>query len=331
MATWQYTKGLHDIGNGLYAYLQPDGSWGWSNAGLVVDGDQVLLIDTLFDLKLTADMLKTMRAAVPAASRIPRVVNTHNNGDHVFGNQLVADAEIIASKACAEDMEGLTAERLAQMVANRDQLGPGAQFFYETMGSKFEWSGIRHTPPTRTFERELKLQVGGKAVHLLEVGPAHTRGDVIAWVPQDKTVFTGDVLFVGGHPVLWAGPVGNWIKACDLMLGWDVATVVPGHGPITDKSGVKAMRDYLVYIRDEARKRFDAGLSATDAAWDIRLDGWSHWLDAERIVVNVHSLYREFRGATSNLDDGNVLELFALMRKYRQERCAGHDHQEKRG
>jgi cyclase len=322
MAKWQYTKGLHELGNGLYAYLQPDGSWGWSNAGLVADGDQTLLIDTLFDLKLTGAMLRTMRDAVPAAKRIPRVVNTHHNGDHVYGNQLVADAEIIASKACAIEMEKLKPEALAQMTANWRALGPGAQFFYETMGSKFDWSGIRHTPPTRTFERELALTVGDKQVRLLEVGPAHTPGDVIAWVPADRTVFTGDILFVGGHPVLWAGPVANWIKACELMLGWDVATVVPGHGPITDKSGVTAMRDYFVYIRDEARKRFDAGLSARDAAWDIRLDGWSHWLDAERIVVNVHSLYHEFRGEPAgDLDTASVMQLFGLMRQYKQERC----------
>src|SRR5258708_21131795 len=157
MAKWQYTRGLHDLGNGLWAWLQPDGSWGWSNAGLVVDGDQTLLVDTLFDLKLTQAMLDAMRQAVPAAKRIPTVVNTHNNGDHVFGNQLVADAEIIASKACAEDMELRRPEGLAQMMANWQALGPGAQFFYETMGSKFAFEGIRHTPPTRTFEKALTI------------------------------------------------------------------------------------------------------------------------------------------------------------------------------
>src|ERR1700739_4472207 len=100
---WTFKKGLQDLGNGCYAYLQPDGSWGWSNAGLVVDGGESLLIDTLFDLPLTRAMLDSMRRAEPTATaRIGALVNTHSNGDHVFGDELVTGAEIIASKACAE-------------------------------------------------------------------------------------------------------------------------------------------------------------------------------------------------------------------------------------
>src|SRR5258705_13916940 len=85
-----YAKGLQEVGDGLYAYLQPDGGWGWSNAGLVVDGERTLLVDTLFDLALTEQMLRAMRRAVPAAATIDTLVNTHANGDHCYGNQLVA-------------------------------------------------------------------------------------------------------------------------------------------------------------------------------------------------------------------------------------------------
>jgi cyclase len=92
-----YTRGLHELGDGLYAYLQPDGGWGWSNAGLVTSHDQSLLIDTLFDLRLTAEMLDAMRGATPAAVHIDTVVNTHANGDHCYGNALVADSLIISS------------------------------------------------------------------------------------------------------------------------------------------------------------------------------------------------------------------------------------------
>ena len=83
MPKWQYTKGLHDVGNGCFAYLLPDGGWGWSNAGLIADGDESLLVDTLFDLPLTAEMLDSMREAVPAAKEIGTLVNTHANGDQI--------------------------------------------------------------------------------------------------------------------------------------------------------------------------------------------------------------------------------------------------------
>ena len=115
-------------------------------------------------------------------------------------------------------------------------------------------------------------------------------------VPSDKVVFTGDILFIEGHPILWAGPVKNWINACDRIIAMQVDFVVPGHGPVTDNRGVRAVRDYLVYIDIESRKRFESGMSAIEAAKDIDLSLFSSWGDAERIAVNVNSLYREYKG-----------------------------------
>jgi cyclase len=319
MPAWAYTKGVHDLGNGCYAYLQPDGTWGWSNAGLVTDGGESLLVDTLFDLKCTREMLAQLRAKVPTAQRIDTLVNTHANGDHTFGNQLVSGAEIIASRACAEEMRHLTPEALAVMMRNWRSLGPGAAFFYEVMGTRFDFEGITLTPPTRTFERELTLHVGGKEVRLVEVGPAHTSGDVVVHVPADRTVFTGDILFNGGHPVIWAGPIANWIKACDRILDWDVETVVPGHGPITDKTGVRAMKHYLDYLRTEAKRRYDAGLGFEEAARDISLAPFADWTDPERIVANVRALYREFAAEQTPVDP---MAMLAAMGRYHDEHKA---------
>src|SRR6266496_6034544 len=104
MSNWSYTKGLHDLGNSVYAYLQPNGTWGWSNAGIVTDGEASLLIDTLYDLKLTREMLDTMRRSIPAAAHIDMLVNTHAHGDHCYGNELAAGAQIIASARTAQEM-----------------------------------------------------------------------------------------------------------------------------------------------------------------------------------------------------------------------------------
>jgi glyoxylase-like metal-dependent hydrolase (beta-lactamase superfamily II) len=294
---WTYQKGLHDLGNGAYAWLAPDGSWGWSNAGLIVDGEHSLLVDTLFDLRLTQEMLDAMRDAEPrAAGRIGTLVNTHANGDHCHGNQLVEGAEIIASVAAAEEMVELPPEAMAALMkAMAGDQSPLGRFFRKCFGP-FEFEGIRHTPPTRVFEGETTVRVGDKTVELIQVGPAHTRGDVLVHVPGDRTVFTGDILFIDGTPIMWAGPVQNWIDACRRIVEMGVETVVPGHGPITDERGVEAVRGYLESVRDETRKRYDAGMDAFEAARDIALGDYASWGDAERIVVNVDRLYREFSG-----------------------------------
>src|SRR3954465_162003 len=107
-----YTKGLHDLGDGCFAYLQPDGGWGWSNAGLIVGDGSSLLVDTLFDLRLTGEMLAAMETLTAAAPIAP-LVNTHANGDHCYGNELVSGAEIVASSAAAEEMSHVPPALLA--------------------------------------------------------------------------------------------------------------------------------------------------------------------------------------------------------------------------
>ena len=319
MPNWQYTKGLHDLGQGCHAYLQPEGSWGWSNAGLIADSGETLLVDTLMDVRLTREMLESMRRAVPAAERIGTLVNTHANPDHTFGNQLLAGASIIASAACAEEMPHTPPQMLAAMEKNWRVLGEGAAFFHETMGKNFNFDEVVLTLPTRTFERELALTVGKKRVDLVNVGPAHTGGDVMVHVPEDRLVFTGDILFVGGHPVMWAGPIDNWIKACEMILAWGVETIVPGHGPITDKAGVRRFKTYMETLKGETRQRFDAGMSWLDAAEDIRLEAYADWIDGERIVANVAALYREFSGGKERRE---TPELFAAMGRFRQQHSA---------
>jgi cyclase len=328
---------LHEVGGGTFAYLAGDASWGWSNAGLVTSRGDALLVDTLYDLNLTRRMLDAMRRRTPAAENIATVVNTHANGDHFWGNQLLSTAEIVASRRAAAEMRELSpalmntlvrASRLALELGGRGRraaqwlgrlgvprvasFGDAAQFVVERFGA-FDFEGIEITLPTTTFDDRLTLRVGDKDVHLVEVGPAHTRGDAIAHVPSDRVVFTGDILFIGSHPIAWEGPVSNWIRACDRILELDVETVVPGHGPLTDKAGVRKVRDYWVALLSETRDRFEAGLSAEEAARDIALEGFSHWRDGERVAVNVDTIYRELSGDRSKRDP---LALLARMARF---------------
>ena len=218
-------------------------------------------------------------------------------------------AEIISSHTCAQEMRHETPALMLNYLQAAPQLGEMGAFFQQCFGA-FDFAGVTQRYPDTTFSGELTRTVGDKAVHLIEVGPAHTGGDVLVYVPADKAVFTGDILFIEGHPMIWNGPINNWIAACERMLAMDIDTVVPGHGPVTDRRGVAAVRDYLRYISAAARQRYDAGLSLYDAAMDISLADYSSWGDAERIVASVATLYREFAGDTSPPD---VAAIFALM------------------
>jgi cyclase len=287
-----YRKGLHELGAGLFAYLQPDGTWGWSNAGLITADGTSLLVDTLFDLELTREMLAAMRA-ITDRHPIDAAMNTHGNGDHCFGNELLpAGADIYATVGAGAEMRAAPPQLLDEL-KHAGSLGPELSAYVQRIFGPFRFEGIELRPPTETFEGRLELRVGDRAVELIEVGPAHTDGDAIVHVPDAGVVFTGDILFVQGTPIVWAGPVSNWLDACDRILALDARTLVPGHGPVTDATGVLEVKRYLTYVRDEARARFDAGMDAEQAADDVDLSDFAGWGDPERIAVNVETVYRE--------------------------------------
>ena len=300
-----YTLGLHELSNGCHAYLQPDGGWGWSNAGLIVGDGASLLVDTLFDLKITQKMLDTMAHATEKAP-ISTVGNTHANGDHCYGNQLLSGKEIIASAATAHEMSEVPPAMLAALNSAPGEVGDLFRHFF----GEFDFEGIEPTLPTKTFTGKHSVTVGGRVVELVEVGPAHTAGDTLVFVPDARTVYTGDILFIGGTPIVWAGPLDNWIAACDLICSSDVEHIVPGHGPLTDKAGVTAIRDYLAYVQDEATERFNGGMDAWDAARDIALNGFAEWGEFGRLAVNVDTVYRTLSGAHKSPD---VVEQFRRM------------------
>ena len=322
MSKWRFTKGLHDVGNGVYAYLQPDGTWGWSNAGLIESQGQTLLVDTLMGVEITRDMIDEMKAKVPAAARIDTLVNTHANVDHFLGNEVVEGAEIIAAKLAAEEIAATNLDQMADVFEKKVDLGDAGAFLYETMGRTFPVRGAKLTPPTRTFEKQLDLMVGDKPVKLIDLGPAHTKSDTVVYVPGDRIIFTGDLLFNEGTPVMWAGPVQSWIDAWDYMMSLDVEVIVPGHGPIATKADVRRQKEYFEFVRDEARKRFDAGMHWEEAARDIHLGAYARLSDAERIVGNVFTLYREFGDPAARVSEAHV---FGAMQRWRAQVREAHD------
>ncbi|MBM7518584.1 MBL fold metallo-hydrolase [Nocardioides nitrophenolicus] len=312
MAEIPYTRGLHRLTDHCHAWLVPDGTWGWSNAGLVVGDGESLLVDTLFDLALTREMLAGL-AGVTRESPIRYLVNTHANGDHWFGNELVADAEIIASAQTADEMSSNGPDLITGLLAQQGPAGDFARHIFEP----FRFDDITPTPATRTFEDELRLDVGGKEVRVIKLGPAHTEGDSVVFVPEDRVLYAGDLLFIGGTPISWAGPISGWVAACDRMLALDPVAVVPGHGPVIPAARIHEVRDYLVFVEDEATRRYEAGMSPEDAMRDIALGRFDALDEKGRIAQNVLAVYYELDPGLERVDTLEVIRRIADLEGYR--------------
>ena len=303
-----YTAGLHQIADGCWAWLQPDGSWGLSNAGLIDGGGSSLLVDTQFDLAHTRRMLAAM-APVTAGSPIRHAVNTHGNGDHCYGNELLDPAvRIWAAPEASAHLQAESPQLLAGLMSV--DLDPRLSAYLRRSFGAFDFTGIRSRLPDADVTADTELTIGSRTVRLLRVGPAHTHGDVAVFDPASGVVFAGDLLFIGGTPIMWAGPASSWIAALQRLLALDADTYVPGHGPVTDAAGVHEVIAYLAHVEAGAADLHARGRTVPQAAAELDLGRFAGWANPERLVINIDSCYRHLDPAHPAPD---VVSLFTLM------------------
>jgi len=234
-----------------------------------------------------------------------RVINTHEDADHVWGNQLFEGAEIIAHRSVPERMKHVAnpeeLQKLLHGVANGSTrqalqaLHPGLAAAGQQLLEDYNLDGVKLVLPTTLFDARYELNLDGTEVHLIYVGPCHQVGDIIIHVPKERVVFAGDVLFRQCTPMGWTGSYEKWFKCLDLIAQLNPEVIVPGHGPLCGMEGVTEMRAYLHYLRDESKKCFDAGLPALEAAKRIEFGPYAEWRAPARLYMNVERAYREFR------------------------------------
>ena len=307
-ATPHYPEGLYDLGADCYAWIVPNGSWGEANAGLVLGDGEAVLVDTLWDVPNTQVMLETINQTLNHP-QIRTVINTHADGDHWWGNQLLPNAKFITSRASQAEMrhkrpgQMLALARLGRLLQtmglkNWRQAGD----WFVAMGAPYDFNSVRPRPAEHGFEGRSWLSIGGREIHLIEVGPAHTAGDLIVHVPDAGVIYAADVMFLNSTPVMWAGPVENWLEALATLRKLAPRVIVPGHGPLTDLSGVEAVEHYLRFIADRLRIQFDQGATARAAAFRVAQSAafqnqdFARWEAPERIMTNAYILFRHWRG-----------------------------------
>jgi cyclase len=325
---------LREIAPNVFGYIQPDGSWGLSNAGLVVGNEGTLLVDTLFDYAHTRRMLDAMSKVSERAKAIDVVVNTHANGDHCYGNALLRGSRIISSEATKQEMLDMPPKKLAALMALAKglvALGPARVPLRAVMRSlrlrkavnlidaapyvnrglgKYQFRGIELVAPNETFNDRLSVTLGGRTVELMKVGPAHTLGDVIAYVRDARVVFSGDILFSGHHPLIWSGTVSSHMAACERVLALDFDIVVPGHGPYMDRAGVLGQIEYFRSLLQEVRLLVAEDVPEREAVRRLVKRGFGARGLIERLAVNVNAAYRELQG---HANPNDAISMFAEM------------------
>ncbi len=248
-----------------------------NNTGAVVGRSGVVLIDTTSTEARNRALLAAVGGHVGGLP-VRAAVNTHHHGDHTYGNWLLpAGIPIVAHHRCRDEV------LRAGMVARA--LFPTADYGH-----------VEVAPPTLTFERSLTLRVDETRVELLFVGPAHTLGDVIAWLPDGGVVFTGDLVFHGGHPFLAEGCLANFPSALERVRELGARLLVPGHGPLAATDVLDSMLDYAEWLTALARDGFAAGQEPLEVARRADLGRFTTWNESERLVGNLARAYSELRG-----------------------------------
>jgi cyclase len=278
------------VAEGVFAWVQPDGSWWVGNAGAIGTPDGVILIDTCATERRTRALLRAVAQATDGAP-VTCAVNTHQHGDHAYGNSLLPEETLII---------GHEATRAALLA---DPLIDGCPPFWDPVP---DWGNVTRRPPSLTTSSQLTLHCGSQRVDVHHPGyRAHTPGDLVAWLPGQQVLFTGDLLFNGVTPLVLTGSADGALRALDWIAGFGPEHVIPGHGPVVSAAALPGVLDtqrrYYQLVLDTARKGLRAGLPPLEAARRCELGPFAALPDAERIVLNLHRAYADATGAEPDL------------------------------
>lgn len=262
-------------------YANTEGETG-GNVGIIILEDGVAAVDAQYTVS-GADF----RRSIPSVTRKPvtHLLLTHYHGDHVFGNQAFEDCEIVAHRLLKEKMkENLRTVwapgNLEKMMEEVRRSRPERAWLYE---------GLRIVLPTRVFEERFTLD----GVEMIHMG-GHTAGSSVVYIADDRLMFAGDLVFAETFP--WAGdPTANpdtWIEAFKAILAMDIETIVPGHGPLCDKSEIKTQLDWFEAVRDEMKRLIAEGASMEEA---VGHDGYPSFYESERPERRDDSLRQWYR------------------------------------
>jgi cyclase len=266
---------VQEVADGVFAYVQPDGSWMINNTGFLIGRDGVNAVDACSTERRTRAFLDAIAGVTAAPVRT--LVNTHHHPDHTAGNGLFPGAAIVAHENARAEMRTLGLPHNSGIWTDVD------------------YGDLELAPPFLTFTDRMTLWTDDLRAELCHVGePAHTTNDVLVWIPEQSALFAGDLLFHGGTPFLLSGSVLGAIDVLEnVVRPLGARTIVPGHGPVGGPEMIDDVLGYLRFVRDVAIDGRAAGATPLDLARGTDLGPYASWTDTERIVGNLHRAYAD--------------------------------------
>ena len=302
---------LIELSEKIYAALHKEGGLGICNTGIIDMGEQTLVIDTTYtpvsaqDLKSTAEMLTTRPVGM--------VMNTHHHKDHILGNQVFKPrADIISSQNACDLIKEKTKDELQQLKYDfkerilllkedlkneRDpkKITEMSENIYFLMDLSAIFPNINPTPPNITFEEKISLYGTKRQAECSTFKHAHSPGDSVVFLPQEKILFCGDLLFAHKHPYMGSADVKGWIAALETIIDLEPETIVPGHGHLAKVEDLEQMKNYLQFIDQAVSEVLNKG-EGKDKLEKISIpDEFSTWEQPERFQENLGIVYQKLK------------------------------------
>jgi glyoxylase-like metal-dependent hydrolase (beta-lactamase superfamily II) len=305
---------LKKLSNDAYALFGRGG-----NVGFAVTSEGVVVIDDQFE-NMAPGIAEQIKSVTSQPIRF--LINTHHHGDHTGGNGFFIKMSTIVAHdnvrkhmlAAPQEMAANATNQirsLEQQIAKlQKENAPasdieGLKQRLNTAKSNLERARatkIEEVPaPNLTFNRELRLYLGGKEIQVFHVKRGHTDGDSIIYMPQDKVVHMGDLFFYKTIPVIdraHGASTSEWVETIDVVCARvdPASQVIPGHGEVTTVAELKAFKDYFADLRAAVKKAVDAGLARDQAIKEVKIEKYAQYAGyAQRFASNVGVVYDELK------------------------------------
>jgi cyclase len=259
------------VTEGVYAAIEKGDNTG-SNAGIIDLGNYTVMFDTFLNIDASRELKRASEELT--GRKVSFVINSHSHTDHIIGNCIFEDDAIIISSKEVREMIGVSRK---EFEGEKEQYNPRIEEIeklIDTVESHVELEdlknelkflknlvkpGVKIRVPDLTIDKKIVLHGSKRSLQLIQYDTAHSSGDIIGYLPDDKVCFMGDLLFTESHPWLGSGNPEKLINALKEILKLEIEYYVPGHGRLSIKEDVLLQMQYIHEITKlvEKKKSFD--------------------------------------------------------------------------